>query len=781
MRRPLGRNAVRRLSTIGDRVGIPQALVSRLTEKFGSAKRFILIGKPVAGDPKTGKSPFERGWQNRPYDDENEKLQAHLRNGGNYGVVAGGGLFFVDTDDAEAGEMLMEARRGDTLTVQTGSGSPGKLHFYFDGVGENGILTREDGAHLGEVRARNQQVIGPGSRHWTGGRYKIVKDAPIAHLSKDELQKIFGSRLKWAREQLAEDDEAAEEECGKDEIPIGEIISLEGFAALGGGELQGAHPLHGSTTGKNFNVNLKKNRWHCFRHSTGGGPLSLIAVISGLIECGDVRRGALTGNLKREALQIAKEKYGFEVDVPIEELTPDISRFFKEDLSGRMRFMPARVAFEMMNETPYLTQITRMKEGAMFRYDKEKGIYQPDALSYINAQVAEKLGEHYDINKESQVEAFIRAKTYREIPEANKELIATKNGVLNVATLEFHPFSPEFYIFNAVPVVYDPKAKCELFMQKLSEWTSEDGQLLLQEHVGSALYKDNTRFQRALMLTGLRQNGKSTFLHAVRAMLGADNVSAVALDILGDSGRRFVIAQLYNRLANICADIPPKPMKETDTFKKAVAGDLLEGEFKFQQAFQFVPYAKLFFSANELPPMTGKDVEAFMVRWDIVDFPNSFLPGDPRRDPELLRKLTTPGELSGMLNWALEGLRRLLDRGHFSDNLTLEEKAKEWSIRADAVKVFTEERVVGEFEATPEEKDAGPPTARDLYGEYAKFCRKHGTTPISANMFTRRFKGACQVASQRRTSATKGGRKEYVWVWEGVRLRSEGQERLGCG
>lgn len=765
----LSRYAIRRLSKIGNPITIPEALIKRLIERYDSSKRFILVRQPTPGDSKTGKNPREHGWQDHPHDAEDERLQTHLRNGGNYGVVAGNGFYIIDADDKRAANKLVASGYDETFTVQTGSGKA--WHFYFDGVEDNGILTAEDGSHLGEIRAYNQQVVGPGSRHWSGGEYKIVKDLKIAHLGKRELERIFGKELKWTGQQLKDNNEAAANECKRDEIPIDKLINLEGFVASGG-ELQGAHPVHGSTTGKNFCVNVTKNRWHCFRHHTGGGPLSWIAVEAGLIECQDVRRGALSPSMKKEALEIAKSR-GFQVHVPTEELNPDVARFYKKDNKGNLKFVAGRLAMELMKEIRYLTQITRTKEGVMFRYNKAKGIYQPDALSYINSQVRKKLGEVYDINKERQVEAFIRASTYREIPETSKELIATKNGVLNVVTLEFFPFSPDFYIFNAIPVTYDPKAECLLFKRTLTEWTSPDGQKLLQEHAGHTLYKDNTRFQKALMLIGLAQNGKGTWLNTIQGMLGhPDNVSAVALNVLSDSSRRFAVTQLYNKLANICADIGSKRLKETDIFKKAVSGDLLEGEFKFQQEFSFKPYAKLFFSANELPPMPSKGFEAFMVRWNLVDFPNSFLPDDPKRDPDLLKKLTTPEELSGILNWALEGLQRLMNQGHFSENLTLTQKAREWDIRADAIKAFTEEHVVSDVEAQIDgtKVEEGTPKTADVYKRYQDFCKEHKVAPVTRNAFTRRFRERCPDAQY---SRTRDGH-----VWEGIRLRTSGKNEV---
>ncbi len=49
-----------------------------------------------------------------------------------------------------------------------------------------------------------------------------------------------------------------------------------------GEEYYGAHPVHGSETGRNFWVNPTRGVWHCFRHGTGGGPLSWVGVEAGI-------------------------------------------------------------------------------------------------------------------------------------------------------------------------------------------------------------------------------------------------------------------------------------------------------------------------------------------------------------------------------------------------------------------------------------------------------------------------------------------------------------------
>jgi len=74
-------------------------------------------------------------------------------------------------------------------------------------------------------------------------------------------------------------------------------------------EWHGAHPVHGSSTGVNLDVNLTAGLWHCWRHGTGGDALSLIAVCAGLVACGDLQSGALSGAVFPRVLDIARTRF----------------------------------------------------------------------------------------------------------------------------------------------------------------------------------------------------------------------------------------------------------------------------------------------------------------------------------------------------------------------------------------------------------------------------------------------------------------------------------------
>ena len=154
--------------------------------------------------------------------------------------------------------------------------------------------------------------------------------------------------------------------------------------------------------------------------------------------------------------------------------------------------------------------------------------------------------------------------------------------------------------------------------------------------------------QKSLFLIGEGANGKSVFLETLAAVL--DNVSHLELSELFD---RFKIAELEGKLANICTEVETSKVMDI-RFKKIVAGEKQSAERKFKKPFEFNPFAKILFSANDFIP-TKDRTHGFYRKFDILKFNRIFKLDEQK--PDLLQELKK--EVSGILNWGLEGLERL--------------------------------------------------------------------------------------------------------------------------
>jgi len=266
---------------------------------------------------KRGKEPIDRGWTNaeRLMHAEDPRLRAWLAKGGNYGVVGGWGLVILDADTDEVKRLVSE-KLPATFTVES-PGSRGWHCYYLCGLEKPIRLRDRDGENIGDVQGQGKMVVGPGSIHPNGLPYRILADRPLAMVTKGQLAETLRDYVIPEQEILrTEALSRNERQKSKLGLDITQVIPLAGMREQGD-EYYGSHPIHGSHTGRNFWVNPSKNAWHCFRHSSGGGPLSWLAVEAGIIRCEEAS-GALTKEVLKQALEEAEKRGLLDVADPIE-------------------------------------------------------------------------------------------------------------------------------------------------------------------------------------------------------------------------------------------------------------------------------------------------------------------------------------------------------------------------------------------------------------------------------------------------------------------------------
>lgn len=273
-----------------------------------------------------------------------------LKNGGNYGVVCvSGDVCIIDADNYIRLDSLgsLDSMQ-DTFLVRTG-GSDGEHYHYFikcSGLGVKKLpfydLINTD-EHLGEVYPAGcpAYCCGPGCLHPSGQRYVIVNDAPIKRVTAEELDKSFFSKVKSSRisperiEQLMQK-MPTRMKVSKSTLTIDLGLRIENFAmpikaVRRGDEYQGSHPIHGSTTGQNFSINVKKNVWYCFRDNSYGDPITFLAVKHGFIRCDDAGSVDITGEMFLKIKALLSSEYGYKDQIEkldsefkgIEEITKD--------------------------------------------------------------------------------------------------------------------------------------------------------------------------------------------------------------------------------------------------------------------------------------------------------------------------------------------------------------------------------------------------------------------------------------------------------------------------
>jgi len=286
----------------GDKLYPPVVVHAALIERLkGLGPRFIKVARK-------GKNPVEVAW-NRPENlmsADDPRLQTWLAEGGNYGVAGGYGLVILDADTDEIKERI-KTKLPPTFTVES-PGSKGWHCYFLCGLEKPIRLRDKEGENVGDIQGHGKMVVGPGSIHPNGERYRILNDASLAQVTKEQLIEALGEYVIPEREvQVIEELARKEKQQSNIDLNILQVVPLSKLKQRGD-EYFGVHPIHGSKTGHNFWVNPSKNVWHCFRHGRGGGPLLWLAVEKGMIRCEEAGSGALHGDLFKKVLQKAEEQ-----------------------------------------------------------------------------------------------------------------------------------------------------------------------------------------------------------------------------------------------------------------------------------------------------------------------------------------------------------------------------------------------------------------------------------------------------------------------------------------
>ena len=163
-------------------------------------------------------------------------------------------------------------------------------------------------------------------------------------------------------------------------------------------------------------------------------------------------------------------------------------------------------------------------------------------------------------------------------------------------------------------------------------------------------------------------------------------------------------------------------------------GDWITAERKNRDPFPYQNYAKLTFSCNQLP-RTPDETLAFFKRFIVLVF-NEPIPKE-KQDPKLLEKLTTESELSGILNWALTGLKRCLVRGRMAEPGDAAERKELYLAMSDPVTGFYNEYIEEDAESFE--------IKQDLVNAFSLYCRQRGFVAISDRKFFEQFKKTAYV------------------------------------
>jgi putative DNA primase/helicase len=675
------------------------------------------------------KIPFEKDWTNKGYTFDNPRLIQHIKSGGNYGVIGGyGNLRMLDIDDLDRVEEF-EKKLGNTFMVKTGSGG---LHFYFISEYDvNNVLTNG----LGEFRAKNYQCVGAGCTHPNGKKYEVLGDEPILEIPKEVMQEMLKPFLKktegvdlikeWEKHKASKNTD----DTSRSGFEIKKVISL---------------------------IRKGKIKTEIFQE------MNLFAKWSSAPE----QYKELTYNKAVawcEAQKQEKEYVGDDIGKKV------ISLLLQKERHKATELIATNI---IQNNNIYTTRHDKQSEMWIYK----EGIYLPKGRSYAKEVIRKYTQEAFTTHLCNEVINKIEADTFIEqeelFKEENNNEICLENGILNVETLEIKEFTPEKKFFSKFPIKYNSKNKCPKINKFFKDILNEDEKVdLIKEIFGRLLIKEY-KPKRAVMFFNTGDGAKSTIQNLIRKFIGIDNTSSISLSRMNDVN--FSLDELHKKQVNLSGEISNTDLKDSSTFKSITGGDEVSAKRKFLSDLKFINYALLIFACNDLPKVYDTSL-GFWGRWILIEFPNFFLKEDEYKDSnspnkrkaneEILKEICTEEELSGLLNEALIGLKRLKQNKDFTYTKNSKEVMETWMRTADSFLAYCTDNII--------EMGVNEIKKTELRRRYRQYCKKHkvkSVSDISIKITLQEMFGA----SDDRTWNNDDKKQDNVWV--GVQFKEDLEE-----
>ena len=295
--------------------------------------------------------------------------------------------------------------------------------------------------------------------------------------------------------------------------------------------------------------------------------------------------------------------------------------------------------------------------------------------------------------------------------DADPDIIVCANGTLDLKTFALREHSPDDYATSALGYAYAPGMRAPVWERVLADSLPDDAIGFLQEFAGYALTA-STEHEIAVWLYGPPASGKSTVAEGFQAMLGP---RAGVLSLAEIEQSRFALGDIAGRTLLVATEQPALYMRASYRLNALISGEPLVIERKFMNPTTIRPVAKLLWAMNELP---RADASSGLFRRVRV------IPCRPVAQPDPTVKAQVKQERAGILNWALEGLRRLRERGQFEIPPSVQEASRLFQQACDIPAQFLTERC--------ERGDEYRTTGAALYSAYRQWCADNGHQPMSA-------------------------------------------------
>ena len=419
----------------------------------------------------------------------------------------------------------------------------------------------------------------------------------------------------------------------------------------------------------------------------------------------------------------------------------------------------------------YYKPIARFNADRNIWYVYDGSVWQPDENSLAVAELAKNLADALytfalQIKDEDTRNRYIKrvqklqlrknrktmvedAKSVYPIPmsafDANRFLFNLENGTLDLNTLSFREHNPKDFITKISHIEYDPEATCPRWIRFVDEVMEGRNAVAryLQKAIGYSLSGDTSLECLFIMFGPTTRNGKTTTIETILRLMGEYGRSAKP-DMLAtnyfrgqSNGSSDDVARLAGARFVGISEMEQKLTINASLTKQLTGNGSITARFLYEGYFEFHLQAKIFIDTNHLPNVTDQTLFE-SGRLKIIPFTRHF--ADHEQDKTLKTTLMAPENLSGILNWAIEGYKLFKAEG-LPEPDEVKAATEQYKVESDRTAQFMGQCL--QHEKGSELK------ASAVYNRYKEWCTENGYKYEGAQNFYKRL-GLEYVIDRRR-------------------------------
>lgn len=368
-------------------------------------------------------------------------------------------------------------------------------------------------------------------------------------------------------------------------------------------------------------------------------------------------------------------------------------------------------------------------------------IYRDNGKEYIKHLLYSVAGD--DVDKRTVNEVLDRVSSRLQLSpkifNPNPCLLGLANGVLDCKTSKFRNYVKNDLITDQLPVHYDPAAKCPEIIRFIEDLTPNyDDRINLIDIFASGAYRKALAY--IAFLIGHGSSGSTTYIDLLQAFYGEGNTEAIPLNELVE--KQFALSSLKNARFSIGQEVEDVKKSGTARIKEISGGDWISADVKNKDRARFRGWTKLIFKGNGVPRFSDS-TWGFRRRFDEIKLPYKFVPivdpAEPNQremDPDIITKITSPAELSGLLNliavrlpWIIENSRIYKAEGQY----------EAYKVQVDSVISFLDI-----FCTYYPEAISIRVTVKNLYDHFQKWCTLTMANEVDVRQFGRYVRRYCE-------------------------------------